>query len=385
MSSADEGKMVPARAAQEASLVTRDRLVLGMTPGNFTEAVEMAKLLSAANMIPKDYAGNPGNILIGMQMGAELGLAPLQALQSICVINGKPSVWGDALLALIIKSGLMDGQPIETLENGVATCTVKRRDWDKPTVRTFSIDDAKKARLWSKAGPWQDYPERMLQMRARAFALRDTFPDVLRGLAIAEEVRDQPVAPGAAGPALEAQTVKADPVAAMRSELGTDDQTWELIQSAWDNQEVPLSQRIVHSKRFAGRAQKLLEHLVPSVKKMSTRTRRKFERTQEEANPPAGAVAVAVGRDEAGIRESIDAALGSDSLGTFEPDPSTVCEHGVDMNDPCDQCTALADELDAKAAAEAAALEKPVEVQETAAQYAARRKEELRKLNEGSK
>jgi hypothetical protein len=32
----------------------------------------------------------------------------------------------------------------------------------------------------------------MLQMRARAWAIRDAFPDALRGIGVAEEVRDIP-------------------------------------------------------------------------------------------------------------------------------------------------------------------------------------------------
>src|SRR5690606_6210149 len=63
-----------------------------------------------------------------------------------------------------------------------------------PIKATFSVADAKKAGLWGKQGPWQQYPKRMLSMRARAFALRDGFADVLRGLGIAEEVQDhQPI------------------------------------------------------------------------------------------------------------------------------------------------------------------------------------------------
>tara|TARA_R110002020_G_scaffold37892_1_gene114463 strand:- start:30 stop:494 length:465 start_codon:yes stop_codon:yes gene_type:complete len=51
---------------------------------------------------------------------------------------------------------------------------------------------AKKAKLWGKPGPWTQYPARMLQVRARAMALRDQFADVLSGIHIGEEVRDIP-------------------------------------------------------------------------------------------------------------------------------------------------------------------------------------------------
>jgi len=74
----------------------------------------------------------------------------------------------------------------------VATCAARRKDDPTEIVSVFSVADAKKAGLWGKAGPWQQYPKRMLQMRARGFALRDAFPDVLRGVISAEEAADIP-------------------------------------------------------------------------------------------------------------------------------------------------------------------------------------------------
>lgn len=73
-----------------------------------------------------------------------------------------------------------------------AICTVWRKGQAEPTTRTFSIADAKRAKLWGKPGPWTEYPARMLQMRARSFALRDAFPDVLKGLRTVEELQDIP-------------------------------------------------------------------------------------------------------------------------------------------------------------------------------------------------
>jgi hypothetical protein len=78
-----------------------------------------------------------------------------------------------------------------------AHCLVKRRyneDMEE-TVATFSVMDAKQARLWGKQGPWQQYPKRMLAMRARGFAIRDAFPDAMKGMITAEEAQDYPTAP----------------------------------------------------------------------------------------------------------------------------------------------------------------------------------------------
>lgn len=162
------------------------------TPKSLDEAIRMAKLVSDSGIVPKDYAKNPGAVLVAMQMGAELGMAPMASLQNIAVINGRPSLWGDAILA-VVKARPSCEWVAETFddETMTATCQVKRRG--NPVVTcTFSQQDAETAGLWKKAGPWQQYPRRMLQMRARAFACRDAFPDALRGLAVAEEAMDAP-------------------------------------------------------------------------------------------------------------------------------------------------------------------------------------------------
>lgn len=145
-------------------------------------------MMSKSSIVPKDYQNNPGNILVAIQWGMEIGLQPLQSMQSIAVINGRPSIWGDAMLALVRSSGLLEAIN-EEVTDSKAVCTIKRRG-EQEVVREFSMQDAKQAGLAGKQGPWAQYPKRMLQMRARAFALRDVFPDVLRGVHVAEEAQD---------------------------------------------------------------------------------------------------------------------------------------------------------------------------------------------------
>jgi len=163
-------------------------------PTNLTEAMTFCEMLSNSNMVPSKYMGKPGDILVCVQWGMELGLAPMQALQNIAVINGKPSVYGDAMMALVQASSVCENIE-EYLENegtdAIAVCIATRKG-RKPVTARFSVKDAVKANLWGKQGPWTQYPNRMLQMRARGFALRDCFPDVLRGLISAEEAEDYP-------------------------------------------------------------------------------------------------------------------------------------------------------------------------------------------------
>lgn len=167
----------------------------GFAPATVTEAIQFSEMLANSNMVPKQYVGKPQDVLVCIQWGMEMGLAPMQALQNIAVINGKPSVYGDAMMALVQASPVCEGVE-ETIEgedtaNPVAVCVARRKGRAPVTVR-FSVEDAKRAGLWGKQGPWQAYPKRMLQMRARGFALRDAYPDVLKGLITTEEAQDYP-------------------------------------------------------------------------------------------------------------------------------------------------------------------------------------------------
>ena len=159
-----------------------------LSPQTFEQALTFSKYLADSDLVPKDFKGKPANCLIAMQWGMELGLKPLQALQNLAVINGRPALWGDAVLAIVRSSPLCE-YVNESDDGETATCRVKRKG-EPEQVRTFSMDDARKAGLTGKQGPWTSYPRRMRQMRARAFALRDVFPDVLRGMPVAEELMD---------------------------------------------------------------------------------------------------------------------------------------------------------------------------------------------------
>lgn len=153
------------------------------------QMIELAKLFSESDLVPKDYKDKKGNTLVAIQMGMELGLAPMQALQNIAVINGRPCVWGDAMLAIVQASGKLEYHD-EWTEGDTAFCKTKRRGYPSEYITAFSDADAKAAGLLNKSGPWATNRARMRQMRARAFNLRDQFADVLRGLNSGEEVSD---------------------------------------------------------------------------------------------------------------------------------------------------------------------------------------------------
>lgn len=160
-----------------------------LTPQTLEEAMKYADLIAKSEIVPNDYRNKPANVLVAIQMGLELGLPPLQALQNIAVVNGRPAVWGDSLMA-IARSHPSCEYITETFDDNTMTATCKAKRKGQPEeVRTFSRADAELAGLWGR-NTWKSYPKRMLQMRARGFAIRDVFPDALRGIALAEEVQD---------------------------------------------------------------------------------------------------------------------------------------------------------------------------------------------------
>jgi hypothetical protein len=186
-----------------------------------------ASAVANSELAPKDFRGKPDSVMVAMQMGMEVGLSPMSALQNIAVINGRPSIWGDAQLAIVRSSGDLAAfeetetndeiEPIfrelcfeddaskrkamkiqiakmqaklnKNAEDYGVSCFVLRRGFNEAFGR-FTVADAKKAQLWGKQGPWSQYPSRMLKFRARSFLLRDQFGDALKGMLSREEAGD---------------------------------------------------------------------------------------------------------------------------------------------------------------------------------------------------
>ena len=165
----------------------------GVQLTSLEDALRFAKAICESGFAPRGME-KPESVLIALQWGAELGLSPMAGLQNIAVVNGRPALFGDAALALVRSSGLLeDYREEEVGELGKDSfgykVTVKRRGQGEQ-AETFTVADAKTAKLWGKNGPWTDYPRRMLKFRARGFVLRDAFGDVLKGLRTTEEAHD---------------------------------------------------------------------------------------------------------------------------------------------------------------------------------------------------
>ncbi len=183
-------RALPAKIAQ-----LPDRLA----PTSLEGAMKLATFLSDSDMVPKEYRGKPGSIMIAIAIGHEIGLKWAQALQNISPIGGRPTLWGDAGLGIVMSHP--DYEWHKETDDGstqTATCVIKRRGLD-PVVRSFSHADAERIQVWengrmvplAERPVWKaGYAKRMRQMRARWWCLKDTFPDALKGVEGREYIED---------------------------------------------------------------------------------------------------------------------------------------------------------------------------------------------------
>jgi hypothetical protein len=156
----------------------------------FEIAKRIAQSLAQSNLVPDAYRGRPNDVFVAINMGSELGMEPFQAIQSIAVIEGKPCLYGDGLIGVVRASPKCLWIEESISEDGLtATCRTQRDGDPNPVTATYSMTDAMQAGIDSKKN-WKKHPKRMLQMRARAYCLRDAYPDLLKGLGVVEERQD---------------------------------------------------------------------------------------------------------------------------------------------------------------------------------------------------
>lgn len=174
----------------KADVASIELVANGMEMRNVAQVFGFAELLTEAGMLPKGI--NAKGATVAIIAGRALGLDPFQAVQSIAVVNGRPTLWGDAMVAVVKASGLVEDESVEHAKEGddcVVRYRIKRKGVATPYEGSFSLKEATKAGLMNK-DIWKQYTKRMLFNRARAYALRDGFADVLKGFRCYEEERD---------------------------------------------------------------------------------------------------------------------------------------------------------------------------------------------------
>ena len=129
----------------------------------------------------------PAECAVILMTGAELGLSPMQSLRGIYVVEGRPTLAADTMVAVIRRSGVC--ALWRTVESTAERCTIeaKRTDDDRAQSKTWTIADATRAGLAGK-NIWKQYPAQMLRHRCAADLARELFSDVVLGLYDPEEI-----------------------------------------------------------------------------------------------------------------------------------------------------------------------------------------------------
>jgi len=146
--------------------------------GDFDSAYRLAKNLAMSMIIPADLRGKPADVLVIVLYGQELGLAPMQAINTIDVVKGRPSLRANLWVALARKAG----HKVRVIEETADSCTVRviRHDDPEPHIVKYTLEDAKIAGLLSNDN-YRKNPKAMLYARAASTCCRRACPEVAMG------------------------------------------------------------------------------------------------------------------------------------------------------------------------------------------------------------
>lgn len=190
------------KASREIAVLEAGHPIQAVVPRTVEEAFRLAQAVIQAGLAPDSYKNDAQKVTVAILKSLEVGLPPITGLSTIAIINNRASIYGDGAVALCQSAGVVENveqfyEGEEDAKDYTAVYRIWRRGQANPYEGRFSRKDAERAKLLTKPGPWLTYPNRMLMMRARAYALRDGFADCLSGLAIAEEMQDVTPAPPA--------------------------------------------------------------------------------------------------------------------------------------------------------------------------------------------
>ena len=147
-----------------------------MQISTFDELERMSVFLAkAGDACPKAFQGKPAMVGAVIMFGQELGLTPMVAVRSVCVISGTMTLKAELMLTLALQRGVK----AKWTENSsdAATLVLSRNGEEFLPVR-FTLADAKTAELLGNT-TWKKYPGNMLRARAITNAIRMHCPDVL--------------------------------------------------------------------------------------------------------------------------------------------------------------------------------------------------------------
>ncbi len=161
---------------------------LALEPTNAGEAYKIAGLFFQSRLLPRGIASVEAAFTI-LVTGRELGLTAMQSFRSIHVIEGKPTMSADLMVALVKRSSECEYFRLVESTAKIATYETKRRGMPAPTRLSFTIEEAQAAQLTGKDS-WKKYPAAMLRARASSSLCRIEYQDIMIGVYETDELSD---------------------------------------------------------------------------------------------------------------------------------------------------------------------------------------------------
>lgn len=173
-----------------------DSKALAIIPRSMPEVQSMAEVLAKSTLLPDGLKGNAPDVVVQILAGQELGLSPMASIRGVHIVQGKPLLSADTMVALCRSSGLCEYfSCVEETETKV-TYETKRKGDPAPQRVTWSDEDTKLAALNTKEN-WRAHKKQMRRARAKAILARDVYPDVLAGCYDPDEIQVPATRPAA--------------------------------------------------------------------------------------------------------------------------------------------------------------------------------------------
>ncbi len=146
--------------------------------GSIAEKIDWAKSIAPSGILPKSYRNQPANLLVAAEYADALHIPRINALTSIHVIEGTPSLSADLMVKLARDAG--HRVRVQFKEGAARAVLIRDDDPDFEYESIWTMDRAQKAGLTGK-GNWKNYPEAMLMSRAKSEVVRMGASEVLSG------------------------------------------------------------------------------------------------------------------------------------------------------------------------------------------------------------
>lgn len=300
-----------------------------LAPQTLGQALEWARILCDSSIVPTAYRGKPADVLTCILFGKNLGLDVVQALQNVFIVNGKATVYGDAILGIVLAKS-KPGE-LETFEEtwepevdgGRATCKIKRRGFPERVV-SFSMDEARRIKttenswegvpqggrpkkveiMLADKETYRNYPRRMCKFKARNEGLRDVFPDYLLGIIPREDAEDYVV--DAIGYTVDKGNGERERVEGLEDLIGElEPDAAAQVDAGFERLALSRAQRLVKLREFRGNAGELLAWLRDEFALQKTRGAQHYRPRTERPEASAAAREATAKR----LGDGLDAAL----------------------------------------------------------------------------